>query len=174
MFLDPGGAGDGVWRQLLAELGGFGHAAAEQAGVYDASAVIPRLELCGGFGKISGIDFLEQGAAPETGDAHVEDKVNKRVELRLREPDRDQLINAVRGGADVLSEKLGRFFASDSHAGMNAGGVSEADGPEVALVAVGGKDVSLKEFREVQAILAVCEIVDAHTPIFAGRATEVA
>jgi len=138
------GGGDVADARVVAEFVCFGVAAAQEAGIDDASAVVPEVKLCDSLREMSFVYIAEQGGVPEVGTTDVEGKVDEGVELRLRELDGDGFVDAVGGGADIAEQESHGLFLGDGLAGVHAGGVAVADGPDAALVLIGGEEVALE------------------------------
>lgn len=145
--------GDVADGGIAVEFGGFGVTTAQKSGADDASTVVPEAELGDGLREAAGVDITEQGGVAEVGDADVEGEVDERVELGLCEPDGDGLIDAVGGSANVAEEVGDSLFLGDGLAGVYAGGMSIADGPDAVRILIGGEDVALKEFGESETVL---------------------
>lgn len=163
------GGGDVSDTGVAAELGCFGIATAEQAGVDDASAVVPEVELSECLREAAGVDVAKQGGVQEVGDADVVGEVNEGIELGLRELDGDGVVYAMGGGADIAEEERNGLLLSDGLAGVNTGSMAVADGPDSVLVLVGGEDIAFEELGQSKPVFAVAEVVDAHWRNFPRR-----
>ena len=159
------GGGDVSDTVIAAELGGLCIATAQEAGVDDASAVVPEAKLGEGLGEAAFIDVAEQSVVPEIGDADVEGKVDEGIELRLRECDGNDFIDALDSGAEVVEEQGYSLLLGDGLAWMDITGVSVADGPDTARVLVRGEDIAFKELGEGEPVPAVVEVIHAHLGI---------
>ena len=167
------GGGDVSNAAVAAELSGLCVAAAQEAGVDDASAVVPEAKLGEGLREAALIDVAEQSGVPEVGGADVEDKVDEGVELGLRKRDGNDFIDAVDSGAEVVEEQGYGLLLRDGLAWMDVTSVSVSDGPDAAGVLVRGEDVAFKELGKRKPVPAVVEVVYAHLGIVNGwRAVE--
>ncbi len=99
------------------------------------------------WGKLPSLIFLEQRGFPEVGYSRVEAKSTRSRELGLRDFDRHYFIDTQRAAVWMSLAGRLRLRPDDGLPGMHVGGVTVADGPETALVAVGGQDVSLKKLQ---------------------------
>lgn len=167
MLDESDGGGDVSDGRVAAELGGFSVAAAQEAGVDYASAMVPEAKLGEGIGEAAFVDVAQQSGMLEVGGADVEGEVDEGIELGLRKSDGDGVIDALDGGAEVAKEKGDGLLLGDGLAGVYVSGVAVADGPDAAWVLVGGQDIAFEELGEREPVLAVVEVIYAHLGIVA-------
>ncbi len=118
--------------------------------------------------KIPGVDLPQQRRTPEILFSHVEDKIHQRVELSLREPDRYDLVHAIRRGLSIAGQQRLGLLLRDGLPRMYARRVSVADSPDAALVLIRGQHVALEQLRQPQSLIAVGKVVYAHALLCAA------
>lgn len=116
----------------------FGVAAAGQAGVHFAVAVVPEQDLLRGFGDAAGVEVAEQRGVGQAFGAEVEDEIYDRVELALCEWDVDEAGDGLLGDEDVAGQEGFGFGLGDGFGeGLVRGdAVAIADGEDACDILI--------------------------------------